>query len=88
MDRTYRGLGITAVAVVLGGSIVALILGLAAGMDGLAILLFGFVLGAGMLVIAAVNRMSSGAITPGHCAECGGLISSNAPYCKHCGETL
>ncbi len=87
MDRTHRGLGITAITVVIVGSAVALVLGLAAGMDKVAIVLFGSVIGAGFLVVAAVGRMGSGTVAPGHCVSCGGLISPNAPYCKHCGET-
>ena len=88
MDRADRGLGIAAIAVVLVGTAVALTIGLAAGMDRVALILFGFILGAGVLVLAAVGRMRGGSITPGHCALCEGLISPNSPYCKHCGEPV
>ncbi|MDQ4095368.1 MAG: hypothetical protein M3174_04080 [Actinomycetota bacterium] len=75
------------VLVVLGVA-VALALGLAAGFDSTAVIIFAFVVLFGALAIAAARKARSGAVSPGRCPECGGLVSPNAPYCKHCGVQL
>jgi hypothetical protein len=67
------------------GLSVALAIGLARGFDTVAIVIFAFLVGVGVLSVAASARFRAGGIAPGKCAECGGLISPNAPYCKHCG---
>jgi hypothetical protein len=73
------------VALVALGLTVALAIGLAQGFDATAIVIFAFLVAMGTLTIAAAARSRHGGIQPGSCAECGGLISPNAPYCKHCG---
>ena len=73
------------VALVVLGLSVSLAIGLARGFDTTAIVIFVFLIGVGALSIAASARFGAGGITPGRCSECGGLISPNAPYCKHCG---
>lgn len=42
----------------------------------------------GALAIAIARRSDRGLASPARCAECGGLISPNAPYCKHCGAII
>jgi predicted amidophosphoribosyltransferase len=42
----------------------------------------------GLVVIAAAIKVRGGRISPGECPNCGGLISPNAPYCKHCGAPV
>ncbi|MGH2776409.1 MAG: hypothetical protein ACRDJT_13385 [Actinomycetota bacterium] len=62
--------------------------GLTAGLDVYAALILGLILGFGALALAIARRSRSGAIGPGRCHECDGVLSSNAPYCKHCGARL
>jgi hypothetical protein len=64
--------------------IVAAIFGVAAGLDPLALILLAVICVFGALSIAIARRMRTGAIGPVICSECGGAISPNAPYCKHC----
>lgn len=40
----------------------------------------------GAAAIAGTRKM--GRVQPGRCDECGGVVSLNAPYCKHCGARL
>ena len=76
------------VALVVLGVAVVLALGLAVGFDSTALIIFAFVVVFGALAIAAARKARSGAVAPGGCPECGGLVSPNAPYCKHCGARL
>ena len=62
--------------------------GLAAGLDVYAAVILGLILVFGALALAIARRTRSGAIGPGRCRECGGVVSPNAPYCKHCGARL
>jgi hypothetical protein len=74
-----------AVAIIVAGVIVAFVLGLVAGFDAVGIVIFSLIVLVGALGVAAVARFSSGDVAPAKCKECDGLISPNAPYCKHCG---
>ena len=56
--------------------------------DTTTLIIAGLVIVTGALAIAVVRRSRSGAVTPASCGECGGLISPNAPYCKHCGAQI
>ena len=76
------------VALVVLGIAVTLALGIAVGFDSTAVIIFGFLIVFGALAVAAARKARSGTVTPGHCPECGGLVSPNAPYCKHCGVQL
>ena len=73
------------VAIVLVGLAMALVLGLARGFDGRALAILGSMAAVGALAIAVAYRSQAGAMAPARCDECGGVISPNAPYCKHCG---
>ena len=42
----------------------------------------------GVLVVAAAVKTRAGSVRPHECSNCGGLISPNAPYCKHCGAPV
>jgi hypothetical protein len=64
--------------------VVAAVFGIAAGLDPVALILFAVICAFGALSIAITRRMRSGRIGPVVCADCGGAISANAPYCKHC----
>jgi len=62
--------------------------GFAAGLDAYSAVILGLILGFGALVLAIARRSRSGAIGPGRCRACDGVISPNAPFCKHCGARL
>ncbi len=53
------------------------------GFDGVGIALVTSIVVFGGLTILLLGR--AGDVRPGACEECGGLISRDAPYCKHCG---
>ena len=77
-----------AVGIVLLGLAVTTGLALSGGLDltGGIILALIFVMGA--LAVAVARRSTSGAVQPARCDSCDGLVSPNAPYCKHCGASL
>jgi hypothetical protein len=77
-----------AVAIIVAGIAVALVLGLVAGFDSVGIVIFSLIVLVGALGVAAVSRYRSGEVTPARCKDCGGVISPNAPYCKHCGASV
>jgi hypothetical protein len=74
-----------AVAIIVAGIAVAFVLGLVSGFDSVGIVIFLLILLVGALGVAAVMRFRSGEVAPARCRECGGVISPNAPSCKHCG---
>ena len=69
------------------GVIEAVVLGYAFGFDVAAISILSSILAVGILAIVVARKSESRAIGIGPitCDSCGGLISPNAPYCKHCG---
>lgn len=74
------------ISLVLLGIGLAFGLGMARGFDGTAVVIFGFIVGAGLLGIAVVNKWGEGGVQPATCEQCGGVISPNSSNCKHCGE--
>lgn len=48
------------------------------------LLLVSVVMGFALLALGVVRQARHA--RPATCAECGGVISPNAPVCKHCGE--
>jgi hypothetical protein len=74
--------------VVSAGVTLAVFLALRAGLDPLGATLLALILALGALVVAIARRLSEGRVRPRYCPRCGGVISSHAPYCKHCGERL
>ena len=75
-------------ALVVLGLVLTLALGLAAGFDATSLVLFALLVAFGALSIFAARRVRSGAVQPARCTSCGGLVSPQAPYCKHCGQPL
>ena len=67
---------------------VALVLGFATGFDTTAIVILVLTIVAGAFAIAVTSKAQFGNVGPAHCDTCGGVVSPNAPYCKHCGATL
>jgi hypothetical protein len=76
------------IAVIVAGIALAVALGLSRGFDVYAVVILVLIIAVGVLAIAALNRWSGGTVRPGTCEECGGVISPNAPYCKHCGASV
>ena len=77
------------VAIFVGSGIVAAaVFGYAVGLDATAISIFVSLVAVGALAIAVARKSDTGGTAPARCDSCGGLISPNAPYCKHCGASL
>lgn len=74
------------VAFVAVGLALALALGVDQGFDTTSITILVLIALVGALAIAAAGKFEGQRVTPGRCAECNGVISRNAPYCKHCGS--
>lgn len=73
--------------IVVAGVSLAVLAGAGRGFDTVSLTILGGILALGALAIAVSRRAGTGAVGPGHCAHCGGLISPNAPMCKHCGAS-
>lgn len=78
-------MSIVAVAIVVAGIALSTAIGAAAGFGLVSVILLGVIVACGALVIAIVTKSRTGAVGPAACSRCGGLISPNAPFCKHCG---
>lgn len=75
-------------AVVVLGLTLAVVTGLNYGFDSTAVVYLALMVGVGGLAIAIAGRSEKRAAGPARCPECNGLVSPNAPYCKHCNATL
>jgi len=62
--------------------------GIVAGLDAYAAVILGLIVAFGALSLAIARRSRSGVIGPARCSKCDGIVSPNAPYCKHCGARL
>jgi hypothetical protein len=70
------------------GIVGSVLLGLGLGFDSTSLVILGFIVIFGALAIAITDKAKTGAVQPASCPSCGGLISPNAPHCKHCGSTF
>ena len=75
-------------AFVLVSIAVVVFLGAALGMGPVAAILLGLIVALGALAIAVARKAQSGEVEPARCRSCGGLMSPNAPSCKHCGAPV
>ena len=67
----------------------AILLGVGIGLDVAATSILISMVALGILAVVIARKSDSGtAVGPATCEECGGLISPNAPYCKHCGHPI
>ena len=64
----------------------ALLLGFLYGFDSAAVSMLFALVALGALAIAVARGKERGMTAPATCGSCGGLMSPNAPYCKHCGQ--
>ena len=75
----------TAAAIVVLGLAVAIATGIAFGFDARSLIYLGLMMAVGVLAIGVAARTDKRTVGPATCVQCEGLISPNAPYCKHCG---
>lgn len=66
----------------------AVVLGVGVGFDVAAIAILITLVALGVLAIVIARKSETDAVGPATCSSCGGLMSPNAPYCKHCGELV
>lgn len=66
----------------------AVVLGVGVGFDVPAFAILVSMVGLGVLAIVIARKSEGGAVGPASCSSCGGLMSPNAPYCKHCGQSV
>lgn len=66
----------------------AIVVGLVVGLDVATSLLLGLIVLLGGLAVAVARKSDRRETGPARCPECGGLVSPNAPYCKHCGAQM
>jgi hypothetical protein len=88
MDGGRAGVTIAVRILVVLGIVGAILLGLGLGFDSTSLIILGFIVMFGALAIAIADKARSGAVQPAQCPSCGGLVSPNAPHCKHCGATF
>jgi hypothetical protein len=72
------------VTFVVTGIVAALLLGIGLGFDPTAYLILGLIALTGLGAVLIARRFKAGLAGPAQCKECGGYISPNAPFCKHC----
>ena len=77
-----------AIAIVISGLGVASAMAIAVGLDATGTIILALILVTGLLAIAVVRKSREGVVGPAQCSDCGGLLSPNAPYCKHCGAPI
>jgi hypothetical protein len=67
----------------------AVLLGVGIGFDVAAISILVTMVALGILAVVIARKSETGtAVGPATCGSCGGLLSPNAPYCKHCGAPM
>lgn len=67
------------------GIVAVILLGIGARFDIGSLIIIGFIALFGALAVVVARKARTGTVSPASCSSCGGLISPNAPYCKHCG---
>ena len=75
-------------AIVVGGLLLAVALGVVFGLDVTALILLALIAAVGVLAVSLARKARAGVIQPAVCPSCKGFNSPNAPYCKHCGTHL
>ena len=88
MAEGPRGLAGVAIAIAAIGMGMVVSIMLAAGSGATTVFYVAPVVLLGVLVIAAAIKTRAGRVRPYECPNCEGLISPNAPYCKHCGTPV
>lgn len=78
----------TVTAFVAAAVLFAIALGVAGGLDAQGMTILFLVIAMGVLAVVVARRAEGGFVDPATCTNCGGLVSPNAPYCKHCGAQM
>lgn len=73
------------VGIVFAGILLALVLGIAKGFDATSLTILVLIVVVGAASVAVADRSERGTVAPAQCDACGGVLSPNAPFCKHCG---
>lgn len=76
------------VAIVISGIALSAVLGIALGLDLRATVTLAAIVMLGVLGLLVAAKSRSGEVEPARCPECEGLLSPNAPHCKHCGQVF
>jgi hypothetical protein len=76
------------VAIVAAGIALTTTIGARAGFGVITLIMLGLIVACGVLVVAIARKSKTGAVGPATCTQCGGLISPNAPFCKHFGAPI
>lgn len=76
------------IAVVLLGLALAAGLAVTRGLDGTGAAILLLLVVVGGLAVVVASKAGRGVVAPAQCPQCDGLVSPNAPYCKHCGAGL
>ena len=88
MAQGPRRLGTASVVLVVLGIALVVSVAFVAGADAATVFYLVPILGLGALALGVALKTRGGKVRPRECAECGGLVSPHAPYCKHCGAAL
>ena len=75
-------------AIVAGGVVLALAVGLTATFDVRSFVTLVAIIGVGALALAIARRAGGGTVAPTRCPSCDGLLSAHASSCKHCGRRV
>jgi hypothetical protein len=81
-------LSAAAIAVVLAGIALVVSVAFIAGADAATVLYVAPIVLLGTVVVGVALKTRAGKVRPAECPNCGGLVSPNAPVCKHCGAPL
>ncbi|CAN5512858.1 hypothetical protein BH24ACT26_BH24ACT26_14790 [soil metagenome] len=73
------------VVLVTAGLAAVLAVSITGRFDAMALVLLVLIVAIGALGVAVARSSDASRVVPARCPECDGLVSANAPYCKHCG---
>ena len=85
MAQSPRRLSALALLIIGAGIALTIALAFAAGMELAVVFYVAPIVLLGAVAVGVAVKTRGGMVRPAECSECGGLISPNAPYCKHCG---
>jgi hypothetical protein len=77
-----------AIAIVVAGIALVVSIAFIAGGDVATVLYVAPIVLLGTVVVSVALKTRGGAVRPAECWNCGGLVSPNAPSCKHCGASF
>jgi hypothetical protein len=81
-------LSAVAIAIVVAGIALVVSVAFLADVDTVTVLYVAPIVLLGLVVVSVAVKTRGGSVRPAECPDCGGLVSPNAPVCKHCGAPL